>query len=199
MGETGKTQQGYPSGPCPASPARFRVTGATPTLLSSKRAAGLSRTEKSFSSSGEERVPLTAGAGVNFWPSGSRGIGRFRKGSFEEHESAGRLRVPPLSEPGSVRFGEQRIAELSVPVLAGGAGEPHVPRASLAQKLQSGVPDLLRPRALVLRSSGAVATDWWSPFMVMILGINRTGFRGQRDWFRGDQSGIRRANVPNCA
>lgn len=192
----GKTQQGYPSGPCPASPARFRVAGATPTLLSSKREAELSRTDRSMSSTGEERVPLTAGAGVNFWLSGSRGIGRFLKGSFEEHASAGRLRVPPL---GSVRFGEQRVSELPVPVLAGGAGEPPVPRASLAQKLQSGVPELPRPRAVVLRSSGAVAPDWGSASMVMTVGINRTGFGGQRGWFRGGRSWIRRADVPNGA
>lgn len=196
MGETGKTQQGYPSGPCPASPARFRVAGATPALLSSKRAAEKSFSSSSSSSSGEERAPLSAGARVHSCPSGSRGIGRFLKGSFEEQESAGRLRVPLLSEPGSARLGEQRV---SVPVHAGGAGEPRVPRASLAHKLQSGVP--VRPRALVLRSSGAVATDWWSPFMVMILGINRTGFRGQQRATGSEEikAGSGEPIVPNCA
>lgn len=181
----GDRQQEYSSGACPASSIRFGITGGTPTLLSSAPFPHwVDGAARSLSSAGEERVPLTAGAGTGLWSSSSERIGRFLKGSFEWDAPAWRLRVPLLSEPGAAPIEEQRISELSVPVLAGGAGEPPVPPASLAQTLTSGVPDLLCPRTVVLRSSGAVAPDWGSTFM--IVGINRAGFRWQRDSFRLD-------------
>lgn len=171
---------GYPSGLCPASSTRLGVTGAVPTLLSSvalpKRPSKLSRDVKSVSTTGENRSPLSGGADDCLWVSGSTGIGRFLKGSLKEDLSTGRLRLAaPVSEPGELRTVGQCISKLSVPVHAGGAGEPPVTRASLARPLQSAVldPALPRSRLVVRRSSGAAATDCWSPFMVMILGINR--------------------------
>lgn len=173
---------GYPSGLRPASSTRLGVTGAAPTLLPSaalSKPAKLSRNVMSVSTAGGKRSPLTGGAGDCLWVSGSTRNGRFLKGSLEEDSSAGRLREAPVSEPGEPLTVGQRICKLSVPVHAGGAGEPPVSRASLARPLQSGVldPALPRSRLVVRRSSGAVATDWWSPFMVMILGIN---------WGRGE-------------
>lgn len=172
---------GYPSGLCPASSTRLGVTGAVPTLLSfvalPKRPSKLSRDVKSVSTAGENRSPLSGGAGDCLWVSGSTGIGRFLKGSLKEDLSAGRLLrlAAPVSVPGELRTVGQCISKLSVPVHAGGAGETPVTRASLERPLQSAVldPALPRSRLVVRRSSGAPATDCWSPFMVMILGINR--------------------------
>lgn len=169
---------GYPSWLCPASSTCLGVTCAATTLLSSVACpnlpAKLSRIVMSVSTAGEKRSTLSGGAGDCVWVSGSTRIGRFLKGSLKEDLSAGRLRAAPDSEPGVPLTEGQRISKLSVPVHAGGAGEPPVTRASLTRPLQSGIldPALPRSRLVVRRSSGAVATDWWSPFMVMILGIN---------------------------
>lgn len=137
------------------------------TLLSSadisKRRVKLSRNVSSVFPAGGTRSSSSGGAGDCLWGSGSTTNWRFRKGSEEEDLSVFRLRATPVL----------CICKLSVPVHAGGAGEPPVPRASLAPLLQSGVLAAARSRVVVRRSSGAVATDWWSPFMVMILGINR--------------------------
>lgn len=160
---------GYPSGRCTDCSSRLGVTGVVPVLLSVEgRPAKPSRNVESVSTAGEKRSPLCGGFGDCLCVSGSTCIGRFLKGSLKEDLSAGRLREVPVSEPG------QCISKLSVPVHAGCAGEPPVTPASLTRPLQSGLldPALPRSRLLVRRSSGAAATDWWSPFMVMILGIN---------------------------
>lgn len=169
---------GYPSGLCPVSCTRLRVTGAASTLLSfaalSKRPVNLPRNVKSVTTAGERRSPLSGKTADCVWVSGTTIIGRFLKGSLEEELSAGRLRAALASGSGALLTAGQCISNLSFPVHAEGAGEP------LARPLQSGVlePGLPRSRLVVRRSSGAVATDWWSPFMVMILGIN---------WGRGAQ------------
>ncbi len=167
----------YPSGLGPASSTRLGVTGAAPILLSSavlSKPAKLSPNVMSVTTAGGKRSPLSGGTGDCFWVSGSTRYGRFLKGSLKEDSSAGRLWEAPVPEPGAPLTVGQRICKLSVPVHAGGAGEPPVARASLARPLQSGVldPALPRSRLVVRRSSGAMATDSWSPFMVMILGIN---------------------------
>lgn len=137
-------------------------------------AAKLSRDMRSASTGGKRRSAVSGGAGDCRWVSGSTGIGRFLKGSLKEDLSAGRLRVVPVSEPGATLSTEQRFSKLSVPVHAGCAGELPVIRESPTRPMHSGLfdPSLPRSRFLVRRSSGAGATVWWSPFMVMILGIN---------------------------
>lgn len=120
------------------------------------------------------RSPVSTAGGDGLWVSGSAGYGRFLIGSLRKESSAWRLRAAPLLKLSESLTAGQRVCKLSVPVLAGGAGEPLVPRASLTKPVQSGLLalELPRSRLVVRKSSGAVATDWLSPFMVMILGIN---------------------------
>ena len=188
---------GKPFGLCAASSFRLGVTGAALTLLSSVARPGkLSLDVKSAPTAEEQRSSVCAGAGDCLWLSGSTWNRRFLKGSLEEDLSADRLRDAPVSEPGRAPLTGQRISRVSVPVLAGGAGEPPVTRASPARPLQSGGvpgPALPRSRWVVRRSSGAVATDCWSPFMVMILGINR----GTRRSGAEEVSGARKRKPPD--
>lgn len=160
---------GYPAaGLCPASSSRLWVTDAGTTRTTSAAwPAKPSRCAQSASAAGETRSALGVGAGDRLWLSGSTGNCRFLNGSLSEEVSAGRLRDAPLAAPGDE---PPFVSKPSAPVRTLAAGAPPVGRASLTRSLQSGVP---RSRWVVRRSSGAAATEWWSPFMVMILGINR--------------------------
>lgn len=164
---------GHLSGLCCVSSIRLGVTGATPTLWSSaalsNRPETLSRNAKSVSSTGDSRSPLSAGAGDCVSLSGSTRIRRFLKGSLRDELSAGRLMT--VLESGAPLTAEQRISKPLVPVDAGDAGERNTSDVSGPQ---FGLLDPALPRSLLVvrRSSGAVATDWCSPFIVIILGIN---------------------------
>lgn len=165
---------------CPVPSARLGVNAGTQTPLScaalAKHLAGLPRSVKSASSAGDKRSPLSERVGDSLRVSGSAGIGRFLKGSLEEDLSVVRLCAVPVPESGALLSAGQRIPTLFTPVRSGAAaGEPPAARQPPARPLKSGDlhPALPRSRLVVRRSSGAEATDWWSPFMVMILGINR--------------------------